>query len=292
MKCIFSVDVEDWFHILDVPSTPEFSAWDSLPPRVETNFGRLLEIFAEKQVRATCFFLGWVAHKFPHLVKEADRRGHEVASHGYAHQLAYRMTPQSFYEDALASKQIIEDIVGHAISGYRCAGFSATEKTPWFFDKLIEAGYSYDSSVFPGPRGHGGMDNGHCAPYRVGGPCQGLVEFPITTVKLLGIPMCFFGGGYLRLFPSFLIESAARKVLREGRPVIFYVHPREIDPRHPRLPMSVGRSFKCYVNLETTEAKIRRILSEFDVTTFKAFIEEQPGLLDFTDRALEADPAD
>ena len=277
VKCIFSVDVEDWFHILDLPSTPDLSTWELLPSRVESNFGRLLEIFSEKHVHVTCFFLGWVAQKFPHLVREADRRGHEVASHGYAHRLAYKMTPQGFYEDALTSKKIIEDIVGHSISGYRCPGFSVTKKTPWFFAKLIEAGYGYDSSVFPSPRGHGGLDNGHYAPYRVGSSSEGLVEFPITTAKLLGMPMCFFGGGYLRLFPSFLIKNMARKVLREGQPVIFYVHPREIDPHHPRLLMSLGRRFKCYFNLETTEAKITQVLTEFEVTTFRAFMEEHLG---------------
>jgi polysaccharide deacetylase family protein (PEP-CTERM system associated) len=277
VKCIFSVDVEDWFHISDLPSTPDLSRWDFLPSRVESNFGRLLEIFSEKQVHVTCFFLGWVAQKFPHLVKEADRRGHEVASHGYAHRLVYEMTPEDFYEDALTSKRVIENIVGHSISGYRCPSFSMSGKTPWFFAKLIEAGYEYDSSVYPGPREHGGLDNGHYAPYRVGTSSEGLIEFPITTTKVLGVPMCFFGGGYLRLFPSLLIENLSLKVLREGRPVIFYVHPREIDPNHPRLQMGLRRKFKSYVNLRTTEAKIKRVLAEFEVTTFRAFIEDHAG---------------
>jgi polysaccharide deacetylase family protein (PEP-CTERM system associated) len=271
-KCIFSVDVEDWFHILDLPSTPDLSEWDSLPSRVEKNFGRLLEIFDEKQVKVTCFFLGWVARRFPHLVEEADRRGHEIASHGYAHRLAYQMTSHDFYQDAFTSKRIIEDIVGHPIWGYRCSGFSVTEKTPWFFDKLIEAGYRYDSSVFPASRGHGGLRNGHYAPYWVGSSSEGLIEFPLTVTKLLGRPLGFFGGGYLRLFPSVLIEHMTRKVLREAPLVIFYVHPREIDPGHPRLPMNLGRKFRSYVNLKRTEPKIERLLAEFEFTTFRDFI--------------------
>jgi polysaccharide deacetylase family protein (PEP-CTERM system associated) len=274
VKWIFSVDVEDWFHILGLPSTPDLSSWDLLPSRVESNFGRLLDIFSENQVHVTCFFLGWVAKRYPHLVREAERRGHELASHGFAHRLVYEMTPRDFYEDVLTSKKIIEDIAGHSISGYRCPGFSVTQKTPWFFAKLIEAGYGYDSSVFPGPWGHGGFDNGHYAPYRLVGSSEGLVEFPITTTKVLGVPLCFFGGGYLRLFPFSLIKKMARKVAREGRPVIFYIHPREIDPDHPRLPMSLVRKFKSYVNLGATEAKIRRVLAEFEVTTFKAFLED------------------
>ena len=288
MECIFSVDVEDWFHTLDLPSTPDFSRWDFLPSRVENNFRRLLEIFSEKQVHVTCFFLGWVAQKFPHLVREAHRSGHEVASHGYAHRLVYEMTPQRFYEDALTSKKIIEDAVGYPISGYRCPGFSVTTKSPWFFPKLIEAGYEYDSSVFPASRGHGGLDNGQYAPYRVGSSTEGLVEFPITTSKVLGVPLCFFGGGYLRFFPYSLMKKMALKVLGEGRPVIFYVHPREIDPQHPRLPMNAFRKFKCYFNLQTTEAKIRQVLTEFELTTFSAFIEKHLGQFAATGQPLVA----
>jgi polysaccharide deacetylase family protein (PEP-CTERM system associated) len=274
-KCIFSVDVEDWFHILDLPSTPGLSTWDSLPSRVESNFRRLLEIFSEAQVHVTCFFLGWVAQRFPHLVREADRSGHEVASHGYAHRLIYEMTPQEFYEDAFTSKRIIEDIVGHPIWGYRASGFSVTERTPWFFDKLMEAGYRYDSSVFPAPRGHGGLKNGHYAPYWVGGSVEGLIEFPITVIKVLGKPVCFSGGGYLRLFPFSLIKRMVFHLLEQDRPVIFYVHPREIDPHHPRLPMGLRRRFKCYFNLKTAESKIRRVLSAFEVMTFRDFLAEQ-----------------
>lgn len=236
----------------------------------------------------TCFFLGWVAQKFPHLVKEAVREGHEVASHGYAHRLVYEMTPQAFYDDALTSKKIIEDIVGHRILGYRCPGFSVTKKSPWFFAKLIEAGYGYDSSVFPGPRGHGGLDDGHYAPYWVGRSPEGLVEFPITTSKVLGVALCFFGGGYLRFFPLSLIKRRAFKVLSEGRPVIFYVHPREIDPQHPRLPMSLGRKFKCYFNLDSTEEKIRQVLTEFELITFSAFIEKYVGQFAGAGRHLAA----
>jgi len=167
MKCIFSVDVEDWFHILDLPSTPPLSEWNDLPSRVEKNFTTLLDIFAEGQIRVTCFFLGWVAERYPDLVRAAHRRGHEIASHGYAHRLVYQMTPDEFLGDAVRSKQILESISGCEVLGYRASGFSVTQKTPWFFEKLAEAGFRYDSSVFPGTRGHGGMDGADFAPYRV-----------------------------------------------------------------------------------------------------------------------------
>ena len=275
-KCIFSVDVEDWFHILDIPATPPLSQWDSLPSLVEKNFRKLLDIFAEKDVRVTCFFLGWVAEKFPHLVKEAALQGHEIASHGYAHRLVYELTPQEFLEDALRAKNLLEDLTGRSVFGYRSSGFSVTERTPWFFDMLVEAGYRYDSSIFPAPREHGGLVGARLAPYRVRDTEGSLIEFPLTVRRVFGKPICFFGGGYLRLFPYFLIRRMTSRVLKEGRPVIFYVHPREIDPEHPRLPMGAVRRFKSYVNLDTTANKVRRLISKFEVTTFDCFLRENP----------------
>jgi polysaccharide deacetylase family protein (PEP-CTERM system associated) len=268
-SCIFSIDVEDWFHILDVPSTPAISEWGHLPTRVEKNFLHLLDIIGERNVQTTCFFLGWVAERFPHLVREARARGHEIASHGYSHELVYRMTPVQFLSDASKAKKILEDVSGSEVSGYRSSGFSVTKDTPWFFAKLLEAGYRYDSSVFPAPRGHGGIATKQYAPYRVGHDRDGLVEFPVTVAAVFGRPVCFFGGGYLRLFPYFLVKRMARRVIQEGRPVVFYVHPREIDPNHPRLSMNLTRKVKSYINLSTTEGKIRQLLSEFSFITFQ-----------------------
>jgi polysaccharide deacetylase family protein (PEP-CTERM system associated) len=266
---VFSVDVEDWFHILDLPTLPKRSEWDVLPSRVEKNFLRLLDLFAEREVKVTCFFLGWVARKFPHLVKEADARGHEIASHGDAHKLTYQMSAEEFLQDAKDSKNTLEDIAGRRVFGYRAAGFSVTESTDWFFDKLIEAGYIYDSSVFPAPRGHGGMRDGKRGPHLVITGSGKIVEFPMTVEPVLGRPLCFFGGGYLRFFPYAVIRHMTRKVLGQGMPVVFYVHPREIDPEHPRLEMSLQRRFKSYVNLASTEKKIRSLLSEFELIRFR-----------------------
>lgn len=273
-KCIFSVDVEDWFHILDLPSTPKLEQWDSLPSHVEKNFHRLLDLFSESSRQVTCFFLGWVGERFPHLVKEAQKAGHEIASHGYRHELVYKMQPEEFLQDVARSKKILEDIAGVQVVGYRSSGFSVTEDTPWFFDKLAEAGYQYDSSVFPAPRNHGGLRTDQLAPYVISKNSHRLLEFPITVRRVLGKPMCFFGGGYLRLFPYGVIKHMSDKVLEEGRPTIFYVHPREIDTDHPRLPMSPARKFKSYVNLHTTETKIRRLLGELNITTFRDYIAE------------------
>ncbi|MFH1312175.1 MAG: XrtA system polysaccharide deacetylase [Candidatus Eisenbacteria bacterium] len=279
LKSIFSVDVEDWFHILDVPGAPPLSRWSSQESRVEKNFVKLLDLFDEKSVRVTCFFLGWVAEKHPGLVTEASRRGHEVASHGYSHKLVYEMSAGEFLEDVTRAKKCLEDIAGCPVLGYRSAGFSTTEETPWLFDKLIEAGYQYDSSVFPAPRGHGGIKTGARAPHVVGGQAGQIMEFPISVITVLGRPICFFGGGYLRFFPYPVIRRMASKVLKEGRPVVFYIHPREVDPYHPRLPMPAWRRFKSYMNMGTVESKITSLLGEFEITTFRDFIKENPDLI-------------
>lgn len=271
-KCVFSVDVEDWFHILDLPSTPPLSTWDSLPSRVERNFLFLLDLFSEYDARVTCFFLGWVGDRFPRLVREAVARGHEVASHGYAHELVFRMTREQFRADAQRSRDLLEQISGKSVLGYRAAGFSVIQETPWFFQELENAGYAYDSSVFPASRNHGGLESATRVPHKA---ADTLIEFPISVANFIGRPICFFGGGYLRLFPTALILGKARQLLAENKPVFFYVHPREIDPGQPRLAMPASRRFRSYVNLRSTEPKLRTILSNFPMTTFSDYLQQE-----------------
>ncbi|MGH8619264.1 MAG: XrtA system polysaccharide deacetylase [Burkholderiales bacterium] len=273
MKSIFSIDVEDWFNISLPGVEPEVERWDGIESRVERNFLRLMDLCAEYRVQATCFFLGYVAQRFPHLVRRAAADGHEIASHGFHHRLVYTQEAEAFQADARRARLTIEDIAGAPVLGYRAAAFSINERTPWFFDKLTEAGYRYDSSVFPAPHRIGGVKTSRLQPHTLdttGGP---LAEFPITAVKVAGKTMCFFGGGYLRLFPYALIKPMAHRALREGRPVVFYIHPREVDPRQPRLPMGRKDHFKTYVNLRTTEPKLRRIFRDFEVTTFRNYLE-------------------
>ena len=267
---IFSVDVEDWFHILDVPSAPAITDWGQMPSRVESNFRRLLALFSEARVQVTCFFLGWIAERYPQLVREAVNLGHEIASHGYSHQLAYRTSPSDFHNDARHSRILLEQISGQAVLGYRASGFSATAQTPWFFDEVARAGYQYDSSLFPMSRGHGGNSNGLLEPHRVADGA--LLEIPISVAELGFARICAFGGGYLRVFPYPAIRNLAQRVLAAGRPVVFYVHPRDIDPGQPRLAMPWRRRFKTYVNLRTTEGKIRSIMRDFRVTTFRDYL--------------------
>jgi len=266
-KCLFTVDVEEWFNI-GSSKGQNVAEWSALPSCVSKNFRIMLEIFAAKKVRATCFFLGWVAEHFPELVREAWNQGHEIACHGYCHRLAYEMTPEEFLEDISKAKHIIEDITGAPVLGYRAPCFSVTKDTPWFFDKLLQAGYQFDSSIFPAAHRFGGLKTSNWLPSEVDTASGRIAEFPITVVKTIGRPICYFGGGYLRLFPYPLIKKMGMQVLQEGRPIIFYVHPREIDPGHPRMPMNPVARFKSYVNLSTTRAKMEMILNDFTFTTF------------------------
>jgi polysaccharide deacetylase family protein (PEP-CTERM system associated) len=278
MHSIFSIDVEDWFNISAVDSEPDVSCWDSLPTSVERDLPRLLELFGESGVKVTCFFLGYFARRFPFLVRQALDQGHEIASHGFHHRLAYRQNAEDFYQDVLATRKLLEDISGRLVLGYRAAAFSVTRATPWFFDRLAQAGYAYDSSVFPAPHGIGGIKTDRLAPHELVTAHGRLVEFPVTAVRVLGKPMCFFGGGYLRISPYPLIRAMGRRVLAEGRPVVFYIHPREINPGHPRLPMGLKRRFKSYVNLRTVEGKLRRIVRDFELTTFADWLSRHPRI--------------
>jgi polysaccharide deacetylase family protein (PEP-CTERM system associated) len=271
-QSIFSIDVEDWFNLSGTGFEPPASEWDQLESRIERNLRGLLELLAAGGATATCFVVGYFAKRFPHLIREAAAAGHEIGSHSYFHRLVYQMSASEFYEDALATRKLLEDVSGRAVRGFRAPAFSVTEQTPWFFEKLVEAGYGYDSSVFPAPHQTGGLATARLEPHGVQTASGTIAEFPITAVRVLGRPMCFFGGGYLRLFPYRLIRTMAHAALNEGRPVIFYVHPREIDPEHPRLPLSARRKFTSYVNLRTTRPKIRQILRDFKVSSFDRYM--------------------
>jgi polysaccharide deacetylase family protein (PEP-CTERM system associated) len=270
---IFSIDVEEWFHVLDIDQAPAENEWEHLPARLQRNFLRMLDLFDERQVKTTCFFLGWAAKRYPALVREATARGHEIASHGLRHTLIYTQSPVEFLADARESRLCLEDISGAPVRGYRAAGFSVTEKTPWFFDQLVEAGYQYDASVFPASRGHGGLPGARFDPHYVQTARGRLFEFPVSMVKVGGRPMYFFGGGYLRLFPLFVVRKMAERINADGRPVTYYLHPREIDPGQPRISMGMWRRFKTYVNLSSTEEKIRNLLMHYHGCGYWSWLE-------------------
>jgi len=261
--------VEDWYHILDSPATPSIEAWGTLESRVERNVERLLELLAEAGVRATFFWLGWVAERHTALVRECQQAGHEIASHGYGHVLPYQVGREAFRQDVVRAKAILEDITGDAVSGFRAPGFGVKHGTEWVFDVVREAGYQYDSSVFPTRRGHGGMAGSPLEPHAIDTQHGPLAEIPMSAVEFLGRRICLFGGGYLRLAPISIIRWGIRRLEAAGRPLVVYVHPREIDPDHPRLPLGLKRRFKSYVNLKSTMPKLEWLCSNYSFCTMQ-----------------------
>lgn len=257
-----TVDVEDYFQVSAMAPHIDRATWDAQPCRVERNVQRLLSMFDAKGARATFFTLGWIAERYPHLVRDIVAGGHELASHGYAHLRASEQSREEFLEDVRRAKALLEDIGGRPVHGYRAPSFSIGHSNPWAFDVLLEAGYRYSSSVYPVQHDHYGMVDAPRFPYAVR---PGLVEIPITTARVLGRNLPAGGGGYFRLAPYELSRWALRRVNDvDQRPAIFYFHPWEIDPGQPRVPRtSLKTRFRHYVNLGKTESRLERLLEDF-----------------------------
>lgn len=266
-----TVDVEEWFHILDDPAVPVISDWSNLEARLPANIEILLSIFSEHNVKVTMFWLGWVAEKYPELVRRCARAGHEIASHGYGHVLAYQVSRHVFGSDINRAKKLLEDITGAEVAGFRAAGFSSTDKTPWLFDEIRAAGYLYDSSVFPAKRGHGGIADFRLEPHVIDTAHGRLIEIPQSVIEVCGKKFSVFGGGYLRIAPVNLIKWGLGRLQKAGRPAVIYVHPREVDPEHPRLPLKLYRRFKAYVNLRSTVPKLHWLCENYKFTLMKDY---------------------
>jgi len=266
-RAVISVDVEEWFHILDSPAVPKLAAWGSLESRVQRGMGAVLEILADTNARATFFWLGWLAERQKPLLAQCIAAGHEIASHGYAHVLAYEVGQKGFGNDVERSKKTLEDLVGRPVRGFRAAGFGIREENMWAFDEIRKAGYDYDSSVFPASRGHGGMRQSPPYPHIMQTTEGSLIEIPQSTIECFGKRFSMFGGGYLRFFPYHVIRWGARRLRKSGLPLVIYIHPRELDPEHPRLPLGMARRFKSYFNLKSSAPKLRRLCQDFSFQT-------------------------
>lgn len=260
---IFTIDVEDWFHISDLETTPLVGTWHNYESRIERNLRSLLDILDSHDVKATCFFLGWIAEKFPGLVRETTARGHEVASHGYAHELVYEITPQVFRQDIRRAKALLEDAFGGHVHGYRAPGFSVTPRTPWAWDILAEEGHRYDSSIFVSRRSFGGDPDACPTPHIRLAEARNVVAMPLRPARAFGRSLIFSGGGYLRLLPTSVITFLADRLAQPDAPIIYYIHPREIDLEQPRLPMPLVRRFRSYVNLASTRGKLETLFSRY-----------------------------
>jgi len=261
-----SFDVEDYFQVQAFAASVPRSSWESFSPRVEANTGRLLDLLAERRVRATFFVLGWVARHHPAVVRRIAAAGHEVASHGMDHTLVYTQTPEKFREETRACRSLLEDLVQAPVIGYRAATFSITAASLWALGILADEGFRYDSSVFPVHHDRYGMPHTPRFPYTVlldGG--LRLTEFPMSTVDAFGLRLPVAGGGYFRLLPFVLTRLALKRVnRRDGRPFVFYLHPWEIDPGQPRIrtPNPLG-SVRHRLCLKRTEPRLRSLLGQF-----------------------------
>ncbi len=267
-KAHITVDVEEWFHLTH-DEMPPFDKWDSLQPTVEKNTLRILDMFDLYGHKGTFFFLGWVAKHYRNLVKEVSNRGHEIASHGFNHEDVGRKGSDALFSDISDSRKILEDITSHQVRGYRSPVFTGHSER--FFKMLIEAGYEYDSSVFPAKRNSGDASHFPKVPFNMlFANGEGLTEFPISIIKFLGKQFPI-GGGYFRAYPLWLTRKLIDKAKNDDNYVMFYFHPREVDKEHPRLKIEnpVNR-IKRYIGMKNAEKKIDSILS----TTVSSRIDE------------------
>jgi polysaccharide deacetylase family protein (PEP-CTERM system associated) len=259
-----SVDVEDYFQVSAFEAHVRRSQWDTFESRVCRNTERLLEIFADAKVSATFFVLGWVAERFPGLVRQIRLGGHELASHGYEHRLVYASTPAEFRDDLRRAKAVLEAASGLPIFGYRAPSYSITRQSLWALDVLIDEGYVYDSSIYPVRHDRYGIPDWPRHIHEIRRAGGSIWELPGSTIRLARTNLPVGGGGYFRLLPYGWTRNGIRWLnRREGHPAVFYLHPWEIDPSQPRIPCSSVSRLRHYRNLDKTEARLTQLLSDF-----------------------------
>ena len=275
-----TVDVEDYFHV--APLSPSISpdSWVSRESRVVENTRKLLVIVEQFDVRATFFVLGWVAARYPRLVKEIAAGGHEIACHGFSRHLVYDQSPEEFHEETFRAKNLLEDFTGSAIAGYRAASYSIVRESLWALDILVELGFVYDSSIFPIRHDRYGIPDAERAPHRMSTPSEKtIVEWPLATARISGFRLPVAGGGCFRLLPYCLSRWGLASInRRDMQAFIFYLHPWEIDPAQPRLAASRLSQYRHDPNLEKCERRLRRLLGAFPFGTAKDSL-VQLGLL-------------
>ena len=275
-----TIDVEDYYHVSAFESVIPYRDWERFESRVERNTYRILDLLDRYKTKATFFVLGWVAERRPGLIRAISERDHEVASHGYAHQRIDTQSPDKFREETRRSKRIIEDAIGESIIGYRAASYSITAKSMWALDILRDEGFLYDSSIFPVRHDLYGIPgyNRTCHLLNgIGG--SGMVEFPLSTLRVAGINIPIAGGGYLRFYPySFTRWAITQLNQKEDQPAVVYLHPWEIDPEQPRIRAGARSRFRHYLNLNKTEDRLKALLQNFAFGTMSEVLRKQ-GLL-------------
>lgn len=274
-----TVDVEDYFQVAAFAGRIRRDDWERFPCRIEKNVDKILAMFADHGVSATFFTLGWIAERYPQVVRRIVGSGHEIASHGYEHIKVHAQDPASFRTDIRHTKTILEDIGGTCVKGYRAASFSIDERSLWAFDVLAEEGYQYSSSVYPIRHDHYGMPNGIRFAYRPTDK-RPFFEVPVSTLKLCNRTLPSGGGGYFRLLPYRLSHWALCRIIENDRiPPVFYFHPWELDPDQPRIAdVSFLARFRHYLNLSVMERRLRAVLRDFAWDRMdRVFLHRAPG---------------
>lgn len=259
---VLTFDIEDWFHILNNEETRSEEHWNRYPTRIEQNVDRILDVLDRKDQKATCFCLGWVARKYPYLIRRIADRGHEIACHSHMHQLVHQHGVSAFRQDLQMALRALQDATGRKITAYRAPGFSVTHRdAAWFFEILGEEGIEVDCSIFAARHGHGGLPD-----FPLEEPCKvrwsggTIMEFPMVAVSIFGVRIPVSGGGYFRLAPY-----PAIRYLAQRQPYLMtYFHPRDFDPHQPMVPgLSFVRQFKSYCGLASSMKKLERFLTDF-----------------------------
>ncbi len=260
-----TIDVEDYYHVSAFEGIVHREQWDRHASRVVDNTRRVLELLAGHGVEATFFVLGWVAERFPELVRDIRAAGHEIGSHGYWHRLIYRQTADEFRDDLRRSRGVLEDLLGEPVIAYRAPSFSITRQSEWALEVLVEEGFQVDSSVFPIYHDRYGLPGTEPRIHPIDTPAGTLWEFPPPVVRWAGCALPIGGGGYLRLYPLWLTCRGLAWINRRARrPFLVYLHPWELDPNQPRLAgVPLASRFRHYVNLGGTERKLNALLSRF-----------------------------
>jgi polysaccharide deacetylase family protein (PEP-CTERM system associated) len=270
-KNAMTVDVEDYFQVSAFEPYISKTQWDSIPHRVENNTNQILDLFSDKQIKATFFTLGWVAERYPSLVKRIVNDGHELACHGYEHIRVTEQTPDEFRKDIAKTKKILEDIAGQEVKGYRAASYSIGAKNLWALDILMQEGFKYSSSIYPVKHDLYGMPD---APRFIYEPIaeDDFKEIPITSLRFFDKNYPCGGGGFFRLYPYFLSKWAFNRInYKEQQSGIFYFHPWEIDPEQPKQEgLAFKTKFRHYLNLHKMESRIKNLIRDFEWDTMAA----------------------
>jgi polysaccharide deacetylase family protein (PEP-CTERM system associated) len=263
----FTVDVEDYFQVSAFASSVRADDWDHYTCRVERSTQRLLDLAAETATRGTFFILGWVAERYPDLIRTIHAAGHEIGCHSHRHQLVYDLGPERFRQDLVQSRDVLQSIIGEPVRLYRAPSFSVTRKSLWALEILVEEGFRIDSSVYPVRHDRYGIPGAPAVPHRIRTPAGEIQEVPGTVWQTGRLSVPVGGGGYLRLLPWSVTNALLRSIRQQQRPLNVYVHPWEVDPDQPRIAGSLKSRFRHYQNLRTTLPKLRHLLTSFQLTT-------------------------